>query len=92
MARLIDADALNLDYEVEMADDWNTAHEMANLIKYAPTVEARPVVHGEWIKETYGWSCSICNESYGAEMYYECGSKMPNFCPNCGADMRKKVV
>ena len=47
--RLIDADALDLDREVDMADDWNTAHEMANLIKYAPTIEAQPVVHGEWI-------------------------------------------
>ena len=36
--RLIDADSLNLDYEVEMADDWNTAHEIANCVKYAPTV------------------------------------------------------
>ncbi len=37
--RLIDADALNLDYEVEMADDWNTAHEIANVVKYAPTID-----------------------------------------------------
>jgi hypothetical protein len=36
--RLIDADALNLDYEVEMADDWKTAHEIANCVKYAPTI------------------------------------------------------
>ena len=36
--RLIDADALNLDYEVEMADDWKTAHEIANVVKYAPTI------------------------------------------------------
>ena len=35
---LIDRDALNLDYEVEMADDWKTAHEIANCVKYAPTV------------------------------------------------------
>ena len=34
--RLIDADELNLDYEVEMADDWKTAHEIANHVKYAP--------------------------------------------------------
>ena len=31
-----------------MADDWKTAHEMANIVKYAPTVEAIPV---EWIKK-----------------------------------------
>lgn len=36
--RLIDEDALNLDYEVEMADDWKTAHEIANCVKYAPTI------------------------------------------------------
>ena len=35
---LIDRDALNLDYEVSMADDWKTAHEIANCVKYAPTV------------------------------------------------------
>ena len=42
--RLIDADALNLDYEVEMADDWKTAHEIANIVKYAPSVDAVEVV------------------------------------------------
>ena len=43
MTRLIDADALNLEYEVDMADDWKTAHEMANVVKYAPTVDAVPI-------------------------------------------------
>lgn len=42
--RLIDIDALNLDYEVDMADDWKTAHEIANHIRYAPTIDAVPVV------------------------------------------------
>lgn len=36
--RLIDADALDLEKEVSMADDWKTAHEMANCVKYAPTI------------------------------------------------------
>ena len=42
MTRLIDADALNLEYEVDMADDWKTAHEIANVVKYAPTIDAEP--------------------------------------------------
>ena len=42
--RLIDVDALNLDYEVDMADDWKTAHEIANHVKYAPTIDAVPVI------------------------------------------------
>ena len=48
--RLIDADKLNLEYEVDMAEDWNTAHEMANIVKYAPTIEAIPI---EWLCSKY---------------------------------------
>ena len=54
-----------------------------------PTVDAVPVVHGEWIEnETMirslfieNYHCSICNTI----------SHKRNFCSNCGADMRKKV-
>lgn len=43
--RLIDADALELEKEVELADDWKTAHEIANCVKYAPTIlEAEEVL------------------------------------------------
>lgn len=52
------------------------------LIKEQPTVEAREVVHGEWkYRKLWGfYTCSECNH----------GSKtQDNFCPNCGADMRK---
>lgn len=43
--RLIDADAL----EVSMADDWHTANEIANCIKYAPTIiEADNKQDFEW--------------------------------------------
>ena len=56
MSRLIDADALNLDYEVEMADDWKTAHEIANIVKYAPTIDAVSVVRCR--------ECKHCNENY----------------------------
>ena len=39
--RLIDADKLmkELEREVELADDWKTAHEIANCVKYTLTVE-----------------------------------------------------
>jgi hypothetical protein len=50
-----------------------------------PTVEAKPVVHGKWeyLKEYNIVSCSECGE------IPDCFE--PSFCPNCGADMRKKV-
>jgi hypothetical protein len=75
--RLIDADALNLDYEVDMADDWKTAHEMANIVKYAPTIDAVPVRHGKWVIEDGHVCCSECGEI----------SKEYNYCPYCGARM-----
>lgn len=28
-----------LEREVELADDWKTAHEIANVVKYAPSIE-----------------------------------------------------
>ena len=60
-----------------------------------PTVE-RP--HGEWVKKNteFGgicWAtCSVCKKisngegqdnGFGHDYFY------PNFCPNCGADMRE---
>ena len=55
-----------------------------------PTVEARPVVKGEWLyeRETYNtcsaWKCSNCGECYGLPFIKD----EYNFCPECGADMR----
>ena len=60
-----------------------------------PTVEAKPVVHGEWMKDQvetgdpYGnglylidmLRCSVCGGFFDV-------SETRNFCPECGADMR----
>lgn len=46
--------------------------------------EERP--HGEWIKKGNNCFCSNCKfelESYILGIFY-------NFCPRCGADMRKE--
>lgn len=42
MSRYIEYEPLmaELEREVELADDWKTAHEIANVVKYAPTIEA----------------------------------------------------
>lgn len=63
-------------------------------INKAPIVEAVPVVHGEWIEEDDDidivYECSECGKWFvlidgnPEENHY-------NFCPACGADMRKKV-
>jgi len=54
-----------------------------------PAADVQPVVHGKWLPiieaneygDAYqcGTYCSECGETLQSE---------PNFCPNCGADMR----
>ena len=61
------------------------------MVRYAPTVEARPVVHGEWeqLCDKYFSTkiptisrCSVCGKKYNlANLGY-------NFCPECGASMK----
>lgn len=66
--------------------------EMFMLLKEIPTVEPeRP--QGEWEYNQYdgnpnigNWHCSNChNICYEMKLTYD----NYNFCPNCGADMRK---
>lgn len=61
-------------------------------IEETPTVDAVPVVHAEWIEhkwaeEVCGWLISNfeCSQCHVWKRYNT------NFCPECGADMRKKV-
>ena len=63
---------------------------IGEVIGKTPTVDAKPVVHGKWkFNHLYDeWECSEC-ECLIALSDDENGH--PNFCPNCGADMRKKV-
>lgn len=87
--RYIDANALmkELEREVELADDWKTAHEIANVAKYFPTTEIEPR-HAHWItrnRKERLYQCSHC----GA------GDSFPNdlevnYCWNCGAKMDEK--
>lgn len=103
--RLIDADAFSdfikrvvfeHGYEVTRICDTLTAADVFHSVcaeldgtglegfKNAPTVDAVPVRHGRWRN-------GICDQCGGhapfwamATTYYQ-----SNFCPNCGADMRK---
>ena len=62
-------------------------------IENAPSVEAKPVVHGEWLsfdEEANGWYCSKCGNIWQLNDGTPEENHM-NFCPNCGADMRKKA-
>lgn len=41
MSRYVEYEPImeELEKEVELADDWKTAHEIANVVKYAPSIE-----------------------------------------------------
>ncbi len=58
-------------------------------IQVQSTIDVRENKHGEWIQrydedeDADGYSCSVCTE------WYYFGNTTPNFCPNCGADMRE---
>ena len=80
--RLIDADAIRI------PDDAPYKASVRRVIAMQPTVEAEPVVHGEWIwkpedERTEILTCSVCASDKGANELY-------NYCPNCGAKMRDK--
>lgn len=100
MGKLIDADAIQY-------TDLNGDHPESKVRVYVafkenidrmPTVDAVPVVRGEWIEENTRprsgvFYCSSCHKT--------CYDLQPTrlkgwtkrcryaFCPNCGADMRK---
>ena len=75
----------------ERAGMWKrTAEVFCEVIEGQSTVEAVPVVHGEWILEEKAgvdyWCCSHCHKIRSE--YY--AKPKDNFCPNCGTYMRKK--
>ena len=89
MARYIDADALfpGKILAVNTKNPMETVEDLMNRINNAPTIEARPVVRGEWLLRHEGhghyWECSACHTNPCIYV-----TKDTNFCPNCGAEMR----
>lgn len=68
-----------------MSEDSNDEYEAMRAIAEGFPYEERP--HGEWIKEGgifYQLKCSNCNFELRSP------DDKSNFCPNCGADMRKE--
>ena len=102
--RLIDADELMKQYGIENATKYGNKnakqqehsystmmlYEIADMIEDAPTVDAVPVVKGKWIYNDFikEWECSNCHSSISLS---DDRNSHPNYCPHCGADMRKKV-
>ena len=99
--RLIDADALEKflkqlrrELPKESRDSFTRDTMILNFQQYVhmqPTIDAEPVVHGEWVTTRTiihdgELHCSLCRQ----EALAECGRHTyikSNYCPNCGAKM-----
>ena len=62
-------------------------------LEVIPPEDVRPVEHGEWERKEYSpyVKCSHCGMAFDYAdglLYLVAGSRLPHFCPNCGADMR----
>lgn len=88
--KLKDADALKEIFKQQ--ERWHFTGIIA-AIDNAPTIDAKPVVHGEWTtKRTHQhdgeYYCSCCEfEAFWS--WRRDVQSLTNFCPNCGADMRE---
>lgn len=83
--RLIDADALiqKRNHAKAYAQDMYVIGQ--GYVMDAPTIDAAPVVRGEWIEHEYEMECPQCGYFWN---YCDNDTERFNYCPNCGCDMR----
>jgi rubrerythrin len=101
MSDLISREAL-IEEIKQRAGMWQkTAEKFISVIKEQPTVEAKEVVHGKWIKNKQNPEAMQAFHELGIgkgmginSIYWTCskcgswGTPTSNFCSNCGCDMR----
>lgn len=74
----------NLITEINRLDQENFhISAIETIIDDVPTADVAPVVHGEWVDNLNCSECGVLKRDDRDWIY--------NFCPNCGADMRKAV-
>ena len=91
--RMIDADALKKSIK-NMPNDYYGDLCIGDVLKEidnAPTIDAVPVVRGEWnpiFKGADTCECSVCKRKGFSDSDY--GFNATPYCPNCGAKMGKE--
>ena len=65
-----------------------TLGEAYGIIQGMDTVDAVPVRHGRWEWDGEAFICSACGNGHKGQPTIM-GQPMFEFCPMCGADMRK---
>lgn len=86
--RLIDADKLIEEgWILERHGESNKLIGVKSIAD-VPTVEAKEVVYGEWESKIMNYFCSCCRTAFDDDLAWITGEYgLPNFCPECGADM-----
>lgn len=91
MSRLIDADALVNIFNRYYGNDLIEVDDVIGWIEEQPIIEERKT--GKWIykKDLKQFFCDQCGyPSLTDDDHYIYSMDLPNFCPNCGADMRER--
>lgn len=95
--RLIDADKfidwLDVGHLRSPSETCFSEGDVKVMIDIQPTIEAVPVVHAEWKMRGGKLYCTNCGKKALEEKDRDDwhGCERSNFCPHCGADIRKKV-
>lgn len=96
MSRLIDADELKTRMLEYYEDSWNLHKEIMDFFDNTPTIERET---GEWIvmETAYEDTEAKCSECGFTTLVNEPGNGLHmlsdlNYCPNCGAKMKKPMT
>ncbi len=61
-------------------------------VRKLPAADVREVVRGEWImNDECRTVCSLCGNVVAFVSHADKRWEFGNFCPNCGADMRREI-
>lgn len=79
--------------------DEYASHDMPNVLRNIPAADVQPVKRGKWDFQGYQlFKCTNCKEMFtqnqleAMQNHKDCEEcAFPNYCPNCGADMRELI-
>jgi hypothetical protein len=89
--RLVDADKADVEFITCYYADHCYIEDVQEWLDEQPTIEAKPVVHGEWEKvgDEKDWRCTACKSVFCFPVGDPIRLKH-NYCSDCGADMRER--
>ena len=89
MSELVDRDAVR-EFIMSYSHSTDVVFHMEKHLYEVPTIDAVPVVHGEWERELDVhdepfYQCSVCGECFDSNR--DSTHEVFKYCPDCGARM-----